>query len=46
MAGPAHPAGPVLLENMPGMVVNYTEEDSAESLMPGLVRAISAQPSR
>ena len=39
VAGPVHPAGLEILENTPGMVVDYTEGDSSESLMPGLVRA-------
>ena len=39
VAGPVHPAGLEILENAPGMVVDCTDGDSAESLLPGLVTA-------
>ena len=39
VAGPVHPGALEILGNMPGLVVEYTEEGSSESLMPGLVRS-------
>ena len=39
VAGKVHPSALDILGNMPGLVVDYTEENSTESLMPGLLQA-------
>ena len=39
VAGKVHPGALEILRDTPGMVVEYTEEESTESLMPGLGQA-------
>ena len=39
VAGKLHPSGLEILENSPELVLDYTEEVSTESLMPGLTQA-------